>query len=128
MSNTTDTLTGRIHKHGMALLHLFPHATETDPDRLCRLLRLIEVRAHRAAEDACNGHINQAERDEVSEDCRLATCALLGIGTAPGCPVWVNGDPRGCALKINNKWLMHRDHHLPTDLGGYGLIAPDLRD
>ncbi len=42
--------------------------------------------------------------------------------------VFLNRDPRGYALKINDEEVRARSLDIATDWGGYGLIAPDLRE
>lgn len=54
----------------------------------------------------------------------------------PLVPVFINRDPRGYALKIDDEWLRKmRDNpntvHLASierDWGGYGIIAPEITD
>lgn len=47
----------------------------------------------------------------------------------PLVPVFLNGDPRGYALKIESDWMRERlKLRLHTDWGGYGILAPDLRE
>jgi len=51
-----------IKEHGRNLLAIFPDATEKDPVKLCKKLRRIEAKAHRAADDvmrASNLHLHQ---------------------------------------------------------------------
>ncbi len=47
-------------------------------------------------------------------------------GNAP-IPVFINRDPRGYALKINDEWMRANNAKLETDWGGYGLIAPEIK-
>lgn len=47
----------------------------------------------------------------------------------PLVPVFLNGDPRGYSLKIEDNWMRERQNlRLHRDWGGYGIIAPDLRE
>lgn len=47
----------------------------------------------------------------------------------PLVPVFLNGDPRGYALKIEDEWLRDRPEvRIHKDWGGYGIIAPDLSE
>ena len=48
---------------------------------------------------------------------------------SPLVPVFINLDPRGYALKIDDEWM--REHkqplgHLHQDWGGYGILAPEI--
>lgn len=50
---------------------------------------------------------------------------------SPLIPVFINLDPRGYALKIDDEWMRANqgkwgDDNLTTDWGGYGLIAPEI--
>ena len=44
----------------------------------------------------------------------------------PLVPVFVNRDPRGYALKIDDAWMGAQKAVLHRDWGGYGILAPDL--
>jgi hypothetical protein len=41
-------------------------------------------------------------------------------------PVFVNLDPRGYALKIDEAWMRKHNPALSRDWGGYGLLAPEI--
>jgi hypothetical protein len=43
-------------------------------------------------------------------------------------PVFVNGDPRGYALKIQDEYVSENSLDIHRDMGGYGILAPDLSD
>jgi hypothetical protein len=44
-------------------------------------------------------------------------------------PVIINRDPRGYALKIGDDWMSaHHTSRLHRDMGGYGILAPDLTE
>jgi len=40
--------------------------------------------------------------------------------------VFINGDPRGYALKINDKYVRENQLRIYSDMGGYGIIAPEF--
>jgi hypothetical protein len=106
-----------IIAHGRSLLAIFPNAIETDPLTLCKRLRRIEVRANNAACAACNHQAGADAWERESE--KASTDANRVLGTDR---VWVNGDPRGYALKID----LQPGEHLHRDWGGYGIIAPEI--
>lgn len=60
----------------------------------------------------------------------LSRVRKLLFGTRPGqvlgVPVFLNRDPRGYALKIDDEWMRKHDAKLYRDWGGYGIIAPDI--
>jgi hypothetical protein len=107
----------RIRKHGEALLRIFPDATEADPVKLCKTLRRWESQANNRACDRCNGAIDSEHWECISDRARRSVNTYLGTDR-----VWINGDPRGYALKVD----LAPGEHLLTDWGGYGIIAPDL--
>ena len=113
------TMYKAIECHGRQLLAIFPRARNTDPVALCRALRRWEVQAHGCAEDYCNGAIDEAGWDSRSSRILASVNAYLGSDR-----VWVNGDPRGYALKLD----LQPGEELHRDWGGYGIIAPDFSD
>jgi hypothetical protein len=42
--------------------------------------------------------------------------------------IFANGDPRGYALKIRSEYVKNNNLDIHRDWGGYGIIAPDLRE
>lgn len=107
----------RIERHGKQLLAIFPQAKEQDPVKLCKRLRRLELEAEQMAVAYCNGEIETDKWEAISGKMASIVNDLLGTSR-----VWVNGDPRGYALKIDlaGGEVLHRD------MGGYGIIAPDL--
>jgi hypothetical protein len=94
-------------------------------DALCKL----EWRASRDAERICNGDIQRSDTGQELYDKRIldAVNALTGF-RGKGVPVFLSGDPRGYALKIEDAWTRANDTgpeiRLERDMGGYGLLAP----
>ena len=41
-------------------------------------------------------------------------------------PVFINRDPRGYALKIDDVWMHNKQPRLFRDFGGYGILAPEI--
>lgn len=88
-----------------------------------RYLRTLENRAHRAAELYCNDSRFTAEdMDKVHETITASIAKLFG-GNAPE-GFFVNNDPRGYALKIDNETAKIPEG-MHTDWGGYGILAPE---
>lgn len=131
-----------IHKHGETLLRAFPHATEKDPVILCKKLRRIECAIARIILAYSSDNSSGITQDTLDHECQMAlirTGNLLGLDAkdikAHG--LFVNRDPRGYALKLDNEggsWFkgwqeaqfkqgLPELHH---DWGQYGIIAPDL--
>jgi hypothetical protein len=43
-------------------------------------------------------------------------------------PVFLNGDPRGYSLKIEDSWMREHKAELHRDWGGYGILAPEIKE
>ena len=138
-----------VTRHGETLLRAFPNATEKNPVALCKKLRRIETVANRGATAYCNGETFRAYGREflfgkqetawdsfTYEVSRRVNERTLGNFTndTDALPVFVNGDARGYALKIQDVWTRGFNAKqyaaklpaLHTDMGGYGILAPDL--
>jgi hypothetical protein len=99
-----------------------------------RTLKTLENRAHRNAEQYCNdpyyGGIEGDEYERRQEVIAEQVKRLFG-GTLPA-GFFINGDPRGYALKINagnEAGMTYHPEYIPEglhkDWGGYGILAPD---
>ena len=109
----------KIQKHGEKLLTIFPNSIESNPVKLCKKLFRIENRANLLALNYCNGDLASDVYERESDAALERVNRILGTDRA-----WFNGDPRGYALKFNPS----RDEDIHRDWGGYGIIAPDLRE
>lgn len=126
-ANRRAAMLNRIEQHGRHLLTIFPNATERDPVKLCKRLRRLEAQGAALALENCNVGIEDAEYFERQARILSRVHALLNYN-AQEVPVFVNGDPRGYALKIDDAWMRaHPEYTLHRDWGGYGILAPDLR-
>jgi hypothetical protein len=130
MSTTKQRQYEQIKAHGENLLHLFPNATERDPIALCKKLRRLEAKTSRITTDYCNGDFDAGENGEKLDaalDPILAKVnAILGNTGKNPVPVFVNRDPRGYALKIDDVWIHNKQARIYSDWGGYGIIAPEI--
>ena len=126
MTSTTkrNAMMDRIRKHGANLIAAFGLDAATDPVKLCKALRRLESKAGANAVRYCNGTISERAYESVKD--RILAQVKAVLGGADQVPVFVNGDPRGYALKIDDVYV--REHSIPIhrDWGGYGIIAPDL--
>jgi hypothetical protein len=121
MATKRERMYEAITQHGTKLQALF--GLSGDPVELSKKLHSIEVKAHRYAEQECSGEIEQSdERDKQILD---AVDKITGF-RAKGIPVFLNGDPRGYALKIDDAYMRQHNVDLHKDWGGYGIIAPDF--
>jgi hypothetical protein len=125
MSTKKERMYERIEAHGKNLITLFDLPADTDPVKLCKKLRTLELKASALTLDACN----------TGNDHGLELVNILGKVKAVLFPneienrdlylaVFINGDPRGYALKIKSEYCV--DKRIERDWGGYGLIAPDF--
>ena len=131
-----------ITRHGETLLRAFPNATEKNPVALCKKLRRIETAVAKPILDYANGE-NGMNDQKLDVECDWAIerlVELLGLhqpATKPDEPsmgIFINRDPRGHALKLDDTWTRAFNEKqyaaklpaLHTDMGGYGIIAPDL--
>ena len=113
----------RIRKHGENLNKIF--GLNKDPIALCKQLRRLEVKANIINERYSNGDIGEKELLSGHKKIEDSLNKILGY-KRKGVPVFINSDPRGYALKIRSGYAMRLN--IARDWGGYGLIAPDLRE
>lgn len=83
-----------------------------------------------------NCHCKPGQHRDNCPDCE-GTGQQIDFGRirnrSPLIPVFVNLDPRGYSLKIDDQWMRANqgkwnDDNLTTDWGGYGIIAPEIDD
>lgn len=119
----------RIEEHGRRLLDIFPNATEQDPYKLCTKLRRLETAAASLALRGANGPQwdDEGLQEAAYEDVLAKAKKLLGNDGKRYVPMFINRDPRGYQLKINDKWLAETGWPLHRDWGGYGIIAPEIK-
>ena len=114
----------KVYQYGEKLKKIFGLSIE--PVLLCRRLRRLEAIAHRLAEDFCNGTMQEPEFSNKIKQVREKLRVMLELDRNK-IPVFINGDPRGYALKIVDDYVREHKLDISTDMGGYGLLAPDLR-
>ena len=124
----TTELEERVRKHGDQLLRIFVNAIERDPVKLCKKLRHLETKMAAFALQLCNGHnLTEDEEDKFKDGILSKLDALLGFSKSK-VPVFLNLDPRGYSLKIEDEFVRSNSVEIHRDWGGYGILAPDLRD
>jgi hypothetical protein len=115
----------QIEKHGNDLNAIFH--TDLQPVDLCKKLFRIENHLHAWLEYYCNGeHGVDSEKIEKHINRALNQLDKILEYRAKGIPVFINSDPRGYALKIDNKYMRKNNIDLYQDWGGCGVIAPDF--
>ena len=130
--NKKQLMYDRINKHGEDLKRIFKLDPNIDPVKLCKQLFRLENRAHRLAEDGCNGVIYDTEPQ--AEKILKKVCKILKIDRSIDHQyekIFFNGDPRGYALKFTtrfSKYIRSCNINIHQDWGGYGIVAPDFRE
>ena len=122
--NKKEILYSRITKHGQNLKAVFNLDQDIDPVKLCKRLFRLENKAHKLALDFCNGEIDQLEWDQKADKILTKVEAILKNKKV----LFLNGDARGYALKIDDEYIRNNNLNIHRDWGGYGIIAPDFRD
>ena len=118
-----------IVSHGWKLLAIFPAAAIRTPLALYLALRRLEAQAERLGLRSCNGPEWPSEEAQEAAEERILKHVdeLLGFVEA-GIPVFLNGDPRGYALKIESEYVREHELDIDRDWGGYGILAPDFTE
>ena len=111
-----------MKSHTEAFEELFPKSRGVV--HLHQALRRLERQAHRLAEKVCNEPTDEAETYATQAAILAQVDALIGFREKK-IPVFINMDPRGYALKIEDDWMRaHGPHGFEKDWGGYGILAP----
>lgn len=118
---------GAILTHALKLQRLFPATKTWGPIELYKRLHRIEAEAHTLAERQCNENLPDGYVEKKDASILRRLDEILGFKSA-GVPVFVNGDPRGYALKIDDKFMrkLDREDQFSMDWGGYGILAPEF--
>lgn len=87
-------------------------------DLLGELYKL-DKKAHRITTAQCNGEGNKEQQEKQLNAILTKVNSLLKVKTA-----FINGDPRGYALKIEAEAA--KELGIYTDWGGYGILAPEF--
>lgn len=77
----------------------------------------------RAATEACNTQAGADALPKAIKDAELEVFSVLGC-LPQG--FFINTDPRGYALKIDNDKVPRSIEDLQRDLGGYYILAPEF--
>jgi hypothetical protein len=123
--NAKQRMMERIEKHGADLNRIF--GLTDDPIKTAKMVHRFEVKAHQLATDYCNGARGlDSETWEPEADKILNALDKKIHFKAQGIPVFLNGDARGYALKIDDDYTRDKNLDIHRDWGGYGCLAPDL--
>lgn len=122
---TKQRMYEQIENHGAKLNAIFN--TPYGNVELCKKLRRLEVKAHRLATDYCNGEngVNNDNWDRLCNPILKAVEKVLGMDSKHS-GVFINGDARGYALKIEAGIVKENALDIYQDWGGYGILAPEF--
>lgn len=118
------TMNEQIKKHGEKVNAIFN--TGLDPVKLSKKLFQLENKAHRLNEQVCNGDLDREAANAELTKIESKVFDLLSGNSKVAQSFFINGDPRGCALKIDDEAMRDFNLDLPRDWGGFGLLAPDF--
>ena len=125
-TNRKERQAVQIFNHGRNLIRLFNLPDGTDPLLLCKKLRRLEKQAHQLAEDHRNGlrGMDEADAGKLDNDFNKILYKVDGLLNfhKQGIPVFINRDPRGYALKIQEDWVYSHGANIYRDWGGYGRL------
>jgi len=138
-----DKMYQDIQKHGENLKIVFALPADTDPVKLCKKLFSIEKKLNRVMCNLCNTNnvqgiephyetrngervwvqleTSEDDQEKLFQSFKTHVIKLLGNR---GKTVFFNHDPRGYSMKINE--VTAKEYNIYTDMGGYGIIAPDF--
>ena len=124
-----DTMYQNIFEHGENLKRVFNLNSSIDEIKLCKSLFKIENKAHKIAEDFCNGfECTEEEGEEIINNILNKVDKLLNFKSQK-IPVFFNGDCRGYTLKIDDDYMRkNKIYPFYSDWGGFGIIAPSFRE
>ena len=121
MTTKKEEMYNQIDQHGQRLNNLFN--TDLDNVALCKKLFRLENRAHRYAVRYCNGHIDHDHYESASSIIAEKVSSILGTDKSN---IFINGDPRGYAIKFTTEFTNDNIDNMWRDMGGYGIVAPDF--
>jgi len=121
MTTKKEEMYNQIDQHGQRLNNLFN--TDLDNIALCKKLFRLEKRAHRYAEDYCNGNIDHELFGEASSIILEQVALILRTDESN---IFINSDPRGYAIKFTTEFTNDNIDNMWRDMGGYGIVAPDF--
>ena len=111
-----------IDQHGQRLNDIFN--TSLDNIALCKKLFRLENKTWKLACSYCNGEIESEEWEKQTDKILSNVAKILGTDENN---IYINGDPRGYALKFDINFTNKNINKMYRDLGGYGIVAPDFR-
>lgn len=96
---------------------------ETNGLTLWRQLMRLERWLSQYSVQYCNGDIDGDRWEQVKEQATVKLAKIFGYHIPEG--VFINSDPRGYALKLDNEKVTI-PQGMDTDWGGYGILAAEI--
>jgi len=123
--NKKERMYQQIENHGKNLNLVF--GLNEDPVKLAKKLHSIEAKAHKLAEDYCNGEngVDTETWPDLTDKILDRLDKIIGFRKL-NIPVFINGDARGYALKIDDEYVRVHELKIHKDWGGYGILAPEF--
>ena len=129
-ANKKIEMYARIKKHGEDIKKIFSLPADTDPIKLCKSLRRLEVQAQTIQGTHGEGFYELASKQEAALMIKLKN--LLMPDSTPKeflkFGIFLNTDPRGYALKIPDEIVKKNNLIIHQDWGEFGILAPDLNE
>ena len=114
----------RRENHHKALESLaYQVGLETHGLALWRQLRRIETWFSHYSVEYCNGTIDTDKFEAIRQQAKNRLAKVFGGRIPDG--VFINSDPRGYALKLDNEQVAI-PQGMETDWGGYGILAAEI--
>ena len=127
MKNKKQIRQEKLQAHYKSLEKLAKKCGVKNPDgkKISVKLLKLENRTHKATEQSCNGEIPEIEFDIIEKNVMFEIDNIFNNNLKG---FFVNGDPRGYALKIDDEVFKNEysDCGLERDWGGYGLLSPSI--
>jgi hypothetical protein len=93
---------------------------------LYRHLKINETHGRKLNEQYCNGEIDADEYESRKERIKKNLLATLRDARSEVVRnIYLNGDPRGYFIKINDSYVRDNKLQIETDWGGYGIVCPE---
>lgn len=109
------------YRHVNNLINLYGPIKVTQ-ESFWRRVRRAECRVTTANELSCEGRISETRLEKIRKGALNNVLKCFQNPDLIAADLFVNGDPRGYALKLK---LEDRRVDLYTDWGGYGIVAPE---
>lgn len=113
----------RVNHHKALESLAYQVGCETQGLTLWRQLRRVETQTNYNATRYCNGEIDTDQWEHLKDQYRNRLSKIFGGRIPEG--VFINSDPRGYALKLDNEKVTI-PQGMETDWGGYGILAAEI--